>query len=74
MNIPDWVDRRTVEWAASVCDHVSAGFLVAASQGHRAHGARACATVLRAAMRSERPQLPAVVVSAGPGGTWEVNL
>lgn len=28
MNIPDWVDRATVEWCAQVCDHIAAGYLL----------------------------------------------
>jgi hypothetical protein len=61
MNIPDWVDARTIEWAAEVCEHVGAVALTRSfSPSYRA-GVAACGAQLRTALTLARPQLPAEV-------------
>jgi hypothetical protein len=61
MNIPDWVDARTLEWALGVCAHVDAAALQRAfSPSYRA-GAAACGAQFRAALTLARTRLPAMV-------------
>jgi hypothetical protein len=57
MNIPEWVDRRTAEWCAEVCDHISAQYL-RQGQVDKMSAATVCAVNLRSAMTLARPQLP----------------
>jgi hypothetical protein len=49
MNIPDWVDRRTIEWALAVCEHVDAMALQRADARFYRHGIAACRAQFRAA-------------------------
>jgi hypothetical protein len=68
--VPDWVDRRTAEWCAAICDAVAARI----KTPHAARiGADACASQIRGVMQAARPQLPALVDSpsystGGAGG------
>ena len=56
-NIPDWVDRRTAEWCAEICEAVEARAIREAPNNYP--GARACASAIRNLVAAARPALPA---------------
>lgn len=57
--LPDWLDRRTAEWCAQICDHVAATLTRRGLSRQRVIGAEACATNIRAALVAGKPALPA---------------
>jgi hypothetical protein len=59
--VPEWIDRRTADWCADLCDAVAARTL------RRLDGARIAANTIRNTMAAARPQLPAVVDPQGDG-------
>jgi hypothetical protein len=64
-DLPEWIDRRTAEWCAQLCDAVA----VRSVLHDRRRGAETCASVIRWQMTIGKPALPATVpaveISAG---------
>lgn len=63
--LPDWVDRRTIEWCAQICESVGTRLLFERHAPERAKAADHCAVVLRALATTGRPLLPVVVDHRG---------
>jgi hypothetical protein len=55
--LPEWVDRRTAEWCAQICEAVAARLLLSG----RRKGAEACATSIRALICVGKPSLPDII-------------
>ena len=53
--MPDWLDRRTAEWCAELCERVETRILPVEKRA----GARACAAAIRAVIAGRAP-LPTV--------------
>jgi hypothetical protein len=69
--LPDWLDRRTAEWCAALCDGIAARLLQTWPAAHeRRLGVEIAAGAIRAMLASgEKPALPAVVLPFRmPGG------
>ena len=62
--VPGWVDRRTAEWCAQICDHVAARLIRVSGEPERLIGAELCAGVIRAMVAAGKPALPDI---ARPG-------
>lgn len=58
--LPEWIDRRTAEWCARLCDAVAVRVIV----HDRRRGAEACASAIRWQLSIGKPALPAIM----PGG------
>lgn len=48
--MPEWVDRRTAEWCAAICDHVAARVVAVMAPLEVRVGAEVCAKQIRAAI------------------------
>jgi hypothetical protein len=58
--VPEWIDRRTAEWCAQICDALSARLVQRRPQFSAEGGARACAENIRALVAIGKPALPAL--------------
>lgn len=63
--LPEWIDRRTAEWCAQLCDSMSARMLAhwPAAQERRV-GMEAAARTIRAVVMTGKPALPALIPDA----------
>ena len=52
--LPEWADRRTVEWCAAICDAAAVRVVV----HDRRRGAEACAALLRWHLQNDTAPLP----------------
>jgi hypothetical protein len=58
--LPEWIDRRTAEWCAQLCDAVAARSVL----HDRRRGAETCAGIIRSQLSIGKPALPVTVPGA----------